>query len=149
MRRARVAVAALAAAGLLLTVLAGPASARAVRVAYMDGGQEAPDPGDEDGGGVARILLTPGKSRVCWTIQVEQIQLPATAAHIHEAPAGDPGPVVVTLSPPDETGHSEGCTEASKTLLRDIRDHPEEYYVNVHNAPFPGGAVRGQLGRAR
>ncbi|MBA3400981.1 MAG: CHRD domain-containing protein [Actinobacteria bacterium] len=26
-----------------------------------------------------------------------------------------------------------------------IIDHPEQYYVNVHNAPFPGGAVRGQL----
>ncbi len=27
----------------------------------------------------------------------------------------------------------------------DIATHPEDYYVNVHNAEFPGGAVRGQL----
>jgi hypothetical protein len=26
-----------------------------------------------------------------------------------------------------------------------IAANPANYYVNVHNAPFPGGAVRGQL----
>jgi hypothetical protein len=34
----------------------------------------------------------------------------------------------------------------SREEARDIVKNPENYYVNVHNAEFPGGALRGQLG---
>jgi hypothetical protein len=27
----------------------------------------------------------------------------------------------------------------------DIRSNPSGFYVNVHNAKFPGGAIRGQF----
>jgi hypothetical protein len=30
---------------------------------------------------------------------------------------------------------------------KDIVQTPENYYVNVHNAEYPGGAVRGQLSK--
>ncbi len=33
----------------------------------------------------------------------------------------------------------------SATLLAEIAANPADYYVNVHNTRFPGGAVRGQL----
>jgi hypothetical protein len=36
-------------------------------------------------------------------------------------------------------------TGLDKNLLKDILRNPLNYYVNVHNAPFPSGAVRGQL----
>lgn len=36
-------------------------------------------------------------------------------------------------------------TGLDKNLLKDILRNPESYYVNVHNAAFPNGAVRGQL----
>jgi len=32
-----------------------------------------------------------------------------------------------------------------RRLLMDIIQHPQDYYVNVHTADFPGGAIRGQL----
>jgi hypothetical protein len=35
--------------------------------------------------------------------------------------------------------------DLEKNLLKDILRNPEEYYLTVHNAPFPAGAVRGQL----
>ena len=79
-------------------------------------------------------------------LEVDDIA-PATAAHIHEASAGLNGPVVVTLSAPVD-GESAGCVDTGDAdLAADITlREPTEYYVNVHNAEYPGGAVRAQLG---
>lgn len=111
----------------------------------MTGAEEAPGPGDPDGSGVARILLNQGQGRVCWKLSVTGIA-PATGAHIHRAPAGEPGPVVVPLTPPTD-GFSMGCADVAAELIKEIRQNPAAFYVNVHNAEYPGGAVRGQLGK--
>jgi hypothetical protein len=111
----------------------------------LTGAAEVPGPGDPDGLGTARIVLNAGQERVCWELAVEDID-PATAAHIHRAPAGQAGGVVVALSAPTD-GTSSGCTDADRDLIRDILTDPSQFYVNVHNAPFPSGALRGQLGR--
>jgi hypothetical protein len=146
-RISRLAVLALVAA-LLLLALAAPAFAGG-RALYADltGAAEVPGPGDPDGSGSATITFSQGKREICWEIQVTNITLPASAAHIHAAVAGVAGPVVVTLSPPDATGVASGCTTVEKDLLKAIRKNPENYYVNVHNTDFPAGAVRGQLYR--
>jgi hypothetical protein len=68
------------------------------------------------------------------------------AAHIHEAPAGQAGPVVVGLMPPTN-GAASGCVSVARELARDILMNPANYYVNVHNAEFPAGALRGQLSK--
>lgn len=115
-------------------------------VTALEGENEVPVTGDLDGTGTATLTLNRGTGEVCWHISVAGITLPAAAAHIHEAPAGVPGDVVVTLSPPDATGVATGCTTADRTLVKDIAKNPSAYYVNVHNADFPGGALRGQLG---
>lgn len=113
----------------------------------MTGAAERPGPGDPDGSGTATITLNPGTGQVCWEIQVSGITLPATAAHIHEAPVTDPGPVVVPLSAPDATGFASGCASVDREEIMEIIQHPEEYYVNVHNVDFPAGALRGQLSK--
>jgi len=111
----------------------------------MTGAEEAPGPGDPDGSGMANITINLNKRQVCFALMVSDIG-PATAAHIHIAPPGEPGPVVVPLNPPPTDGSSTGCTNnVDRRLLRNIIQHPERYYVNVHNEEFPGGAVRGQL----
>jgi hypothetical protein len=117
-------------------------AAGAKRSTSLSGAEEVP-PADPDGTGSALITLNVGRATVCWELTVANIQ-PATAAHIHKAPAGANGGVVVPLSPPT-SGSSSGCTTANPALIQDIIDNPEQYYVNVHNAEFPGGAVRGQL----
>src|SRR4030065_2501385 len=73
----------------------------------LSGAAEAPGPGDADGSGWAQITLNQGQGRVCFSLAVTGIA-PATAAHIHVAPAGAPGPVVVTLAPPP-SGACRGC----------------------------------------
>jgi CHRD domain len=111
----------------------------------MTGGEEVPGPGDPDGSGEAFITLNHGSGEVCFQLTVSDIA-PATAAHIHEAPAGVAGPIVVGLTPPTG-GSSSGCVSADRDLIKDIIQNPAEYYVNVHNAGFPAGAVRGQLSK--
>ncbi|HSJ88533.1 MAG TPA: CHRD domain-containing protein [Anaerolineales bacterium] len=106
-----------------------------------------PNQGDPDGIGTATITLNPGQGQVCWEIQVSGITLPTFAAHIHIAPVTSPGPVVVPLSGPDESGFSSGCTSADRSLILDIIQNPENYYVNVHNVDYPAGALRGQLSK--
>ena len=135
--------------GALIASLALPAAALAggqPLTTTLEGESEVPVTGDLDGTGTATVTLNRGTGEVCWDISVAGITLPAAAAHIHEAPAGVPGDVVVTLSAPDATGVATGCTTADRALVKDIAKNPSEYYVNVHTSDFPGGALRGQLG---
>ena len=98
-----------------------------------------------DGIGFAAVTLNPGQGLVCYELSVSGIA-PATAAHIHEAPFGEAGDVVVTLGAPTD-GSSSGCVEVDRALVKDILQNPSEYYVNVHNAEYPLGALRGQLSK--
>jgi len=113
----------------------------------LTGAAEAPGPGDPDGSGSASLSLNPGVEMVCFELSVSGIALPATGAHIHRAVAGSPGPVVVPLIPPGESGTSSGCVSASRDLILAIMQNPDGYYVNVHSTEFPAGAVRGQLSK--
>jgi hypothetical protein len=99
------------------------------------------------GTGTATITIDRNARTVCYAITTQNVALPLLAAHIHEAPAGQTGPVVVPLfTSPVNSAAASGCvTDVDKNLLKDILRNPEEYYVNVHNATFPNGAVRGQL----
>ena len=102
--------------------------------------------GDPDGTGTFSGRVNVGQRELCYTLTVANIA-PATAAHIHVAPRGRPGPVVIGLAPPTN-GSSSGCiTGLDRGLLKAIVKNPEQYYVNVHNAPYPAGALRGQLSR--
>jgi len=131
---------------LAMLVLVGAAAAGGRPLsATLTGAAEVPVTGDPDGSGSASITLNHGQGEVCFELTVSDIA-PATAAHIHVAPVGVPGPVVVPLTAPTD-GSSSGCTSADRELIMAIIQAPEEYYVNVHNAEFPGGAARGQLSK--
>lgn len=109
----------------------------------MDGNQEVP-PGDPYAIGLTRLQLNPNDGKICANLRVSLIDKP-TAAHIHKGITGEEGPVVVTLPTPDSQGKSNGCVNVSKEKIQDISNNPSHYYVNVHDAIYPDGAIRGQL----
>lgn len=124
------------------TALTATSGGRAFAVA-LTGEAESPA-GDPVGTGKATIRLRAGQGQLCY--QLAATNLPAAvAAHIHKADPGVAGPVVVPLQTPDAAGTSSGCAAVVRTLVAAILADPASYYVNVHTAGFPAGAVRGQL----
>lgn len=115
----------------------------AVLFAVLSGANEVPA-ADPDGIGLALVRIDRDYRRLCYVLTVENIATP-TAAHIHQAPAGSNGPVVVDLGVPP-LGLSSRCVRVSYSLGKAIARHPHRYYVNVHTADYPDGAIRGQLG---
>ncbi len=137
----------------LLMLLIGTGQVVAVQaalVADLTGEAEVdaegnPDQGDLDGEGVAFVFVDSEAGELCYLIEVSGIAA-ATAAHIHEGAAGVVGDVVVPLAAPNAEGFVEDCiTGLDAALLEAIAANPAGYYVNVHNAEFPDGALRGQL----
>jgi CHRD domain len=114
-------------------------------MANLTGAAEVPGPGDPKGTGTAQVTLNPTTGEVCYELSVENVQ-EATAAHIHEGALGKEGPVKVSLDAP-KTGTAKGCKSADAALIKAIMQDPTGYYVNVHSAAFPKGAVRGQLSK--
>ena len=102
-----------------------------------------PNQGDLEGTGTAQVTVNVGQSRVCYELEVDDIA-PATAAHIHVGASTTTGAIVVPLDAPTD-GDSSGCASITTDLAKQLISNPKNYYVNVHNSEFPGGALRGQL----
>ena len=129
-----------------MVVLAGGAMAGGRPMSVeLTGAAEAPGPGDPDGSGTASFTFNAGTGEVCFDYSVTGVA-DLAAAHIHVAPAGSPGPVVIPMPPTSATGGS-GCVTADRDLIVAILKDPSAYYFNVHNADFQAGALRGQLTR--
>jgi hypothetical protein len=141
--RPRLPLALAAALGLLAAIaLSGTAlAAETILTADLAGDAET----DEDGTGSAMITLDPDAGTACWELTVADIE-PVTQSHIHVGAEGESGDVVVPLDVDGFEGSSEGCVEDQDAdTLQAIIDDQSGYYVNVHTADFPGGAIRGQL----
>jgi CHRD domain-containing protein len=106
--------------------------------ATLTGKSETPK-GDPDGRGTAEVKITGRK--VCWEIKVASVQK-IVAAHIHKGRPGVAGPVVVPFG---KVFKAKGCTTTTAAIAASIQKTPSAFYVNVHNAKYPGGALRGQL----
>jgi hypothetical protein len=118
-----------------------------VLAAVLTGAEEVPGPGLADATGGAELTFEAGK--VCYVLNVAMGEKP-TMAHIHKGAKGASGDVVVNLAPTFELGEAthdaNGCADADQAVLDSILAAPDGFYVNVHTAEHPAGAVRGQLG---
>jgi CHRD domain len=119
-------------------------------VMRLTGANEVPL-GDPDGIGIASVTIdiidsTANGAQICWDLSYSGITQP-TLAHIHSGAPGANGPILVPFVPFTDLGATSatGCTGASGVVAQQIVDDPGNFYVNVHTADFPGGALRGQL----
>jgi len=113
--------------------------------ASMAGLNEKPAGGDSDGTGAGEFILRPDKGQLCYTLAASNINLPATASHIHRGDGTVAGPVIIPFVAPSQNGQAEGCVQVDPGLLNDIVGNPGGFYANIHTTDFPGGAVRAQL----
>jgi hypothetical protein len=162
MRRRLIAalISSLVLAGGVVGLGGSPVDARAAQVSpaiaagavRLDGGQEVP-PADPDGSGIFAFVAI--HDTICYVLTARNIE-PATLAHIHAGPSGVNGGIVVGLIAPTD-GFSKDCIAAvpdttpnttevlTQSELAAIIADPSQFYANVHNGPFPGGAIRGQM----
>ncbi len=135
---------------LILTTVAAlafaPVAAAAetvVLTASLSGANEVGG-GAPDGNGAFRVEINTETGDFCYTLYGEKISAP-TMAHVHTGAAGTNGAPVITM---DVTGKgSDMCIAVEPEKLKPIVANPAGYYVNIHTADFPGGAVRGQLAK--
>jgi hypothetical protein len=112
--------------------------------------------GDPDAVGTAIFQLIDDKT-ICYGFALDNADAPMIV-HIHRGAAGHNGPPVIAFAnvpkdvqgqPAGDPGTSSGCkvltTPDELAALKDLRAHPRDFYVNMHTATFPNGAVRGQL----
>ena len=132
--------------------LSGGAAARTQAAAIgvtapMTAAQETPTPtGDvanARGSFTATLTRTATGASMQWELTFCVLTGPATAAHVHIAPRGDPGPVVVPLCGPC-TSPASGTTNITTAVLDAI--HNGTAYANVHTGRNRAGEIRGQIG---
>ncbi len=132
----------------------------------LDGENEVGTMGDPDASGNITLdffaavdnptVVFPNEEYVCFELNLDGIEIDdVTGLHIHEVsgneknPKNDNGGVVVNLTP--GIGAEDQCVslEANETSpgvdIAELKDEPREYYVNLHTAEDPAGAIRGQF----
>jgi hypothetical protein len=157
MRSTKILVAAAAALAMIGSTAAGPANGPANTgkpfEIQLQPEQEVGDfSGAAGASGDISLRLNPGQQQICVDGSFDGFGDDGPAlAHIHEAPAGRNGPVVVELSGLLDDNTIQGCVDVERAQVRDILTNPADYYVNVHVGDTPDTGffegVRGQLSR--
>ena len=122
--------------------------------------------GDPDGRATAYVFGIDGDpTTLCYVLvdvkRIGELALApggGRAAHIHEGASGTNGPVVANMAWPQGGQAGDCLTEgegagtagakfptAEVGLVQRILKNPASFYVNIHNAEYPSGAIRGQL----
>jgi hypothetical protein len=137
------------AVGLLLALGADPAHATRFRIPVtLNGAQQVP-PVNTAGTGTARLLLNTITRRITGSVNFSGLTSATLAGHIHRAPAGVNGGVIIPLS--GGLGVTSGRMTVNATLtaaqLRSLMTN--KLYLNIHTVNFGNGEIRGQIRWAR
>jgi hypothetical protein len=149
-------------AALLVSSAVGASGRPSTYVAPLSGAEEVP-PNDSLARGQAVFRLSADGMSLDYRLIVANLA-DVTQAHIHVAPVGANGPVVVWLypdAPPAQPipGRSSGIlstgTITQADLVGQLAGEPlsalielmddDRTYVNVHTSAFPPGEIRGQI----
>jgi hypothetical protein len=106
--------------------------------------------GDPDGSGDVHLRLDPRKGTVCFAIEVHDLD-PVVAVHIHAGADGSSNEDLVVVDLDFANQGLRGCVKAGRrlveSLLEDVDDKDEQFYLHVHTSGYSTGAVRGQIER--
>jgi len=108
----------------------------------LRGSRELGGSGDQDGEGFGAVVFDGGMAH--YYLAAENIADPS-AAHIHRGKANQNGGIAVDFGAQFSGGSATGSVAADDDTIAEILNSPEDFYFNVHNADFQGGAIRGQL----
>ncbi len=129
--------------GALLTTSAQPAALELVDAfaATLTGGDETP-PAASTAQASGNLVVNPATRQMLAVVVTTGIT--GTAAHIHQAPPGVAGPIIIALA---EATPGSGVWIARTTLTEDQFNNLKtgNLYFNVHSAAFPNGEIRGQI----
>jgi Cu/Zn superoxide dismutase len=121
-------------------LLAATASGQIFGV-QLNGAQEVP-PNPSTATGAGTVTLDTAAGMVGVNYSFSGLSSPQTAAHIHQAPAGMNGGVIIPLPTGSPVMGSFPITAAQAQAMLDGNT-----YINVHTSMFPGGEIRGQITR--
>lgn len=121
-------------------------------LAVADGLQEVP-PNASTATGVTLATYHPRRNTIDLSITLMNFDNTLVASHIHEAPPGVNGGIVVGLGSEDDAYERDGSfleAEFRNLIYDPDNGDPLELmkgnaYVNFHTPEFPGGEIRGQL----
>ncbi|HJT15795.1 MAG TPA: CHRD domain-containing protein [Thermoanaerobaculia bacterium] len=100
------------------------------------------------GFGNATVTFDSTRQNVNATITVANLNSPITGFHIHEAPLGQAGNIILNfqgLGGTFSNGKMTGTFPIAADVAQRMLQNPSNFYVNVHTSQCPGGAARGQL----
>lgn len=109
-----------------------------------------PNKGDLDATGIGTLTLDNVAGTATFSITLSNINVPLGGFHVHRAPATTNGPIVLDFGSAESfrVGDllSGTVSNLSTATITEVFGNPANFYFNLHNPQFPGGAVRDQLG---
>ncbi len=137
----------LASAAALLAGITPVHADDAILTTTLSGAAEVPGPGDPDASGSAVVFIDDDSNSLCLFLRWRNVDGTPSGLHIHRAPVGVAGPVLVGFATPapGRTSTFQCVHVEDEEILDAIAANPQQHYLNLHTPVFPPGAIRGQL----
>ena len=120
--------------------------------ATLNGSQEVPPPTSLTATGTGSLVLNPTNNTITCSVTFSNLTGPAIAAHIHLAPPGVAGPIIIPLTlgaggPYGAATTPATCSAGTPPLTADQVNalYQGNLYFNVHTSANPAGEGRGQI----